>query len=263
MGIFSFLKKKQEQGNNSKNNILLAMPIFNDGARYQLNKIIENLRTQWDYEIEDFAGDDEAASFSINGETIGLAYMSIPIPWDDIEGTAKYAYNWPNAVVELENHTGHAILSVMTSHNSTLERFKILSKILCSILITTECVGVYQGSQSLLIQRDLYLYYLEELEKNNAPVPLWIYMGLREYTDRSSGYTYGLKEFNKQEIEIIDSKLSLEELYNFLQNIAAYIIENDITLKTGETIGFSAEQKIAITSSKGKFVEGESLKLEI
>jgi hypothetical protein len=215
------------------------------------------------FDVSDIGGDNEAAVFNINGETIGLAFMSIPIPWNDIEGTAQYSYNWPNALAELKHHTGHAILSITTSYNSPIERFRILSKVLCSILITTECIGVYQGGQSLLIQRKEYLYYLEELERDNTPVLLWVYIGLREYAGENGCYTYGLKDFEKQEIEIIDSKLSLEELYDFILNITAYIIESDITLKSGETIGLSAEQKIPITSSKGRFVEGQSFKLEI
>ena len=67
--------------------------------------------------------------------------------------------------------------------------------------------------------------------------------------------------FGKQEIEIINSKLSLEELYEFVANIATYVIDSDVTLKSGQTLGYTEDQKVKITSSKGVFVDGESLKL--
>jgi len=36
-----------------------------------------------------------------------------------------------------------------------------------------------------------------------------------------------------------------------------------ITLQSGETLGSSADEKIAIKLSKGKFVDGETLKLSL
>ncbi|WP_083839429.1 DUF4261 domain-containing protein [Mucilaginibacter paludis] len=64
-------------------------------------------------------------------------------------------------------------------------------------------------------------------------------------------------------MEILDSKLSLEDLFDFLFNIISYVIDNDITLKDGETIGLTAEQKISIKLSKARFVDGTSIKLEV
>jgi hypothetical protein len=262
MSLFD-LFKKEPKSKDPENNILLAMPIFNNGDSYQINKVIENLKSQWGFEITDIEGDDEAASFNISGESIVLANMPAQIPWGDIEGTAKYAYNWPSALKDLKEHTGHAIVSIMTSQKSSIDRFRILSKVLDSILITSNAIAVYQGSQSLLIPRQQYLSYIGELEENGSPVMLWIYIGLKKIETGNCAYTYGLKDFQKTEIEIVNSKLSLEELFDFLFNISSYIIENNIILKNGETIGLTADQKIPIKLSKGQFVEGKSLKLEI
>jgi hypothetical protein len=262
MSLFD-LFKKEPKSKDPENNILLAMPIFNNGDSYQINKVIENLKSQWNFEITDIEGDDEAASFNISGESIALANIPVQIPWGDIEGTAKYAYNWPSALKDLKGHTGHAILSIITSQKSPVDRFRILSKVLGSIFITSNATAVYQGSQSLLIPRQQYLSYIAELEENGSPVMLWIYIGLKKIETGNCAYTYGLKDFQKTEIEIINSKLSLEELFDFLLNISSYIIGSNITLKNGETIGITADQKIPIKLSKGQFVEGQSLKLEI
>jgi hypothetical protein len=247
----------------TQSNILLAMPIFKDDNSYRFDKVIENLKIFWNFDITDIAGDDEAAVFNINGETISLANVSIPIPQGDIYGAAKYAYIWPSALRDLKDHTGHAIVSVMTSENSVENRFSILSKVLSSILMTTDAVGVYQGSQSLLIPRKQYLSHIEELKDDGFPLMLWIYIGLRNSNTGNSAYTYGLKDFEKSEIEIVNSKLNLEELFDLLYNISSYIISANVALKNGETIGITAEQKIQITLSKGQFVEGQSIKLSI
>lgn len=51
------------------------------------------------------------------------------------------------------------------------------------------------------------------------------------------------------------------EVRNFLLNIADYLLEEDVTLRDGETIGFSEEQRLPITRSAGVGQEGMTLKI--
>jgi len=96
---------------------------------------------------------------------------------------------------------------------------------------------------------------------DSLPINLWIYIGLRSINSKSSGYTYGLTEFKKEEIEIVDSKNNLTQIREVLYDISHYVLKSNITFKEGETIGFSEDEKINITFSKGSFVSGNSFKL--
>lgn len=264
MGLFDIFKKKETPSSaQPESKTLLAMPMFNNGEQYNLNSLLENLKSFWGLSITDLQGDDNTAVFRVSGEMVAIAYMPAQIPWGDIEGTAQYAYNWQTATQDLKDHNGHAIVSMMSGSKSAVERYRIFSKVLCAILSTSNAVGVYQGSQTLLIPKEQYLDFVPDLKDDGVPVPLWLYVGLRGSQSGNSIYTYGLSGFGKQEIEIVDSKLKLEELYNFILNICAYVIASDVTLLSGETLGYTSDQKIKITSSKGKFIEGESLKLEM
>ncbi|MNL84106.1 hypothetical protein D3C87_2119600 [compost metagenome] len=64
-------------------------------------------------------------------------------------------------------------------------------------------------------------------------------------------------------MEIQKSPQDLAELFNFFSNIISYVINNDVTLRNGETLGYTEDQKIKITASQGMFVEGQTLRLEI
>ena len=101
----------------------------------------------------------------------------------------------------------------------------------------------------------------EFLLDDMLPIQLWVYVGIIN-DEKSSIYTYGMKEFGKSEIEIIDSALNGSELYDFLLPVLNYILESDVTLNDGETIGFSEDEKIKITKSKAVYLDGDSLKLE-
>jgi len=263
MGLFDFLKKKEDKPVTEKSKIFLSMPMFNNGESYKLNDVIGHLKNYWGLSISDIHGDDGTATFKIEGEMVALAYLPVQIPWGDIKSTAEYAYNWMTAEKDLENHNGHAIVSVMAGEKTPLERFQILSKLLGSILMTSNSIGILQGGESLLIPRDQYLDFAEELKENGTQILLWVYIGLRRSDGGNSAYTYGLGNFQKMEMEVIDSKLGLEELHELMSNIASYVISNNITFKNGETLGYTEEQKIKITQSKGRFVGGQSFKLKI
>ncbi len=263
MGLFNFFKKKEQQEESRKGNLLLAMPMFNNGETFELNKVTDYLKNNWNSSISDIEGESETVTFSIQGETVALATIPVQIPWGDIEGTAQYSYNWTTAKKDLENHDSHIIVTVMSSKNSEFERFKIFTKVLSSIVATTSCLGVYQGSQSLLIPRQQYLDNAEGLKTDQIPLNLWVYVGLRKGENGNSAYSYGLTAFEKLEMEFINAKLDLEEMHSFLSNICAYVNSSNVTFKSGETLGYTAEQKIKITKSKGQFVEGQTLKLEL
>ena len=62
-------------------------------------------------------------------------------------------------------------------------------------------------------------------------------------------------------MEIVDSEKPLEELREMIFNLAHYVLAYHVILKDGETIGISATQKLKITASKGRFLEGETLKI--
>ena len=100
--------------------------------------------------------------------------------------------------------------------------------------------------------------------KSEDIVPLLnlIHFGLVGSEAGVSGYTNGLKSFGKDEIEVLDSQASPAELRDFLIDIAGYVIDRDVTLRDGETIGFTAEQKLPITRSEGVYAEGDSLKIQ-
>src|SRR5690606_9513425 len=183
---------------------ILAMPMFINGDRYELNAIIDNLKNYWNLNVTDIVGDNESAILTINDENVAIAFMPVPIPMDDIEGTAQYAYNWTTVLDDLKGFTGHSIVSIMSGTKSIAERFKLLSKVLHSILITSNSIGIYQGSQSLLIPKEQYIESSESLKVGQTPIDLWIYIGLRKSEEGNSLYTYGLNEFEKSEMEIIN-----------------------------------------------------------
>jgi len=261
MGLLDLFKKKEERP--KENPLLLSMPMFNGDNSYSLQEIVLDLKEFWDVDVTDVEGDDNTATFRINGELVAIAKMPAPIPQEDIESTANYTYLWNNVLEECSEHTSHAIVTVLTSETDVVDRHIIFTQLNASILRTSNAIGVYKGTQTLLLPKALYLDFADLLFQEMLPVQLWVYIGLVSDENSNSAYTYGLKEFGKTEIEVLESDMQRSDLYDFVVAVTSYIIGYEAVLLDGQTIGFTEEQKIQITESKARFLEGNSLKLKV
>ena len=255
MGIFS--KKNRENNKVSEEKkLVLSMPLFKGEEGYSLDAIVDDLKNYWKLDVKDVDGNDEVATFNIDGELVALAFMPAPVPSEELESLCQFSYMWDNAETE--------VLSVMSGNASIVDKYSLLTKINASLLRTCDtAIGIYQGSATLLVPKSVYIDFADMLNEEMLPIQLWIYIGLIQENGKTSMYSYGLEEFGKLEMEIINSDMDVNYLFDFLSNILYYIIDQDVTLLDGETIGMSEEQKLTIRESKAVYLEGDSLKIEI
>jgi hypothetical protein len=253
--------KKKTADKSQASKIILGMVMLNDESSFDVKSFVNDFKSSYGDNIKDPTGDSGSFLFTVDEEMVAIAHIALPIPAGDIEGTAQYAYNWQTALEDMKDHKSHLIVSLMQGGQDQIKRFQIFTQVLCSLLRITSAIGVYKGNQSLLIPKADYLNEAEAMNDEYLPLNLWIYFGLRVTDNGNSGYTYGLKEFNKTEMEIVNSSRSLEDIRGFLLNISHYVLDYDVTFGDGQTVGGSKEEKISISFSKGIFVEGYTFKL--
>lgn len=251
-----FWKSKKQESK-----IILGMIMLQDERSFNSESFLADYNESFDSKVEGLSGNDGSVAFTIDGETLAIGYMPVPIPKSDIEGAARYAYNWLNVLEEVKEQNSHLIVSVMGGSEDAIKRYKIFTQVCCSLLRAANAIGVYMGNQSLLIPKQDYLGEAAFMGDDYLPLNLWVYFGLQAKENGNSGYTYGLREFGKTEMEVLNSLKSLEDIRGLLFNIAHYVLEYDVIFEDGQTCGLSEEEKIPINLSKGSFVAGESFKL--
>lgn len=255
------MTSKDDIANTIRDNIsVLGMVMLKDNSSFNLDHFVLDYETIYGESILDLNGDNEAAVFSITGKMVAIGHVGAPIPIGDIESTAEYAYNWDTVLEDNKKQTSHLIVSIMNAETDQINCFKVFTKVLCSILRTTKSIGVYKGTQSLLIPADDYLDEAESMSDEHLPLNLWIYFGLRKTEEGNSVYTYGLTEFGKNNMEVVNSSKSPDDLRDFLLNITHYVLGFDVTFAEGQTIGMTENEKIPITFSEGKYVSGHTFK---
>jgi hypothetical protein len=261
LGLFSFFKKEKKT-ESSTNSTILGMVLLQDTNSFDLKGTVNELRTKWKLNVNDNDSDDKTAVLVVGDYKIAIANIPLAIPGGEVERIAAYNYFWENGVEETSKHKGHIVLSIMNTGKNTIQENLLYSKIASAVMNNSKSIGIYIGNRTLVLKKDFYQANVKMMSENDLPLYNWIYFGLREENGKNSVYTYGLAEFGKQEMEIIDSENSLEELSEMMFNMAHYVVSYNVTLKNGETIGLSAEQKLKIIESKGKFLEGKTLKIK-
>ncbi|MCI9156885.1 MAG: DUF4261 domain-containing protein [Lawsonibacter sp.] len=229
------------------------------------------LKADWgiDYPPEDGeqagANDDNTvAVFEADGMTVAVSLMDFPVP----EGEAEY---WANsnfmdkekAVAAAKAHRAHvlvAILDQMSQGRTRRQMGELYVKLVATLLKAPNALGVYTNGTVWL--PDYFIQVSEDLKEGHLPLLDLVFVGLVRYEKGVCGWTNGLRAFGRDELEIRDSQRPPNEVHELLLNVSGYIIDQDVTLHDGETLGYTAEQKLHITRSEGFNVEGMSLKIE-
>ncbi|SDY13695.1 protein of unknown function [Lutibacter oricola] len=261
MGLFSFFKKEKKIESNT-NSAILGMVLLEEPKSFDLNGTVNELRTRWKLKVNDNDTGDLGAVLAIGEYNVAIANIPAAIPEGEVEKTAEYNYLWENGVEETSKHKGHIVLSIMNAGKNAVKENLLYSKIASAVMNNSKSLGIYIGGRTLVLKKDFYQENVEMMTEEDLPLYNWIYFGLKKENGKQSVYTYGLADFGKKEMEIVESESSIEELNEMMFNLAHYVIAYNVTLKDGETIGISAEQKLKISESKGKFLDGSTLKIE-
>ena len=233
-------------------------------AKFDRDKFLKDLKEDWkitlDLGKEDESKDKDMLVGDIDGIMVAVALMPAPIPNNEAVDNAKTNYRWKDAVKIAEEHKAHILVSLL-GEPDLVEGAKLYTKIVSALTKQENCTGI--NVLGTVLNPDMYRDFTKYYEENNMfPVENMIFIGLYSSEDEKiNAYTYGMEGFGKKEMEIIGSSQNPEDIYYFLQGVADYVITSDVILQDGETIGFSAEQKIPISESKGIAVNGATLKL--
>ena len=234
-----------------------------DEVRFDAEKYVKDLKEDWnlDYDFE-ITQEDNTIIADYNGMIMTASLMPAPIPDNEAVEQAKTNYRWKEAIEAAEKHKAHLLVSVINRGDmDNIEGAKHYVKLLANATKQEGCLGI--NILGTVIHPQMYYDFAKLYDENDDfPIENIVYIGL--YGDENntvSGYTYGIEQFGKKELEIIKSSEEAEEVYNFLASISDYIITSDVVLNDGETIGFSEEQKIQISVSKGIALDGETIKL--
>ena len=230
-------------------------------------QLIRDLKEDWGVDATENEVDGSAPTDRDTGTLIftegnmmaTVSLMPVPVPDHEAEENAVHNYLWPQAVETAKDHKAHLIVGVMGENASLLDRGKLFVKVLAACCKQPAATGIY--TSGTVFEPGFYKDFAAMMKEGSLPIFNWIWFGLYRDENGISGYTYGMEVFGKEEMEVLNADAKPGDVQNFLANMAAYVLDGDITLHDGETIGFSEEQRLPITRSQGVALPGMTLKI--
>lgn len=286
MGLFGFGKKKENSvgenvgqtgsnGGNEKNddnntNGFVGFVLLSE-QEWDKEQLAKDLKSEWGIKIpKDALNADEKYKdillFDQENLMIAITFIPAPVPADEVEHYARANYMWKDAVEAAKNHKAQLLVAILGGETDQRKRGKMFAKVVSSCLNQKHAIGVY--ADGAVYEKTFYREAAEMAKHDGLPVLNLVWFGIYKDDKQAGIYTYGLKKFGKDEIEVYVTPengdfttVDFNGIRAFLLDIATYVIDSDVILRDGETIGFTAEQKLPITKSKGLALDGETLKI--
>ena len=234
-------------------------------AEWDKEQFIRDMKEKWDIAVDEYdeseeKGDD-ALVFEVGDMLAAVSLASYPIPGGEAEGNAENNYMWEDAVKVAKEHCAHLMVAVLGKEEDLLEKGKLFAKVVAACCRQENATGIY--TSGVVFEPRFYEGFADMMQEDELPIFNWIWFGLWRDENGMNGYTYGLDVFGKDEMEVLGTNAKPSDLRDFLASFASYVLENDVELHDGETIGFAADDKHTITRSPGVGLPEEQMTLKI
>ena len=234
-------------------------------GEWDKDQFIRDMKEKWDIAVDEYdeseEKDDDALVFEVGDMLAAVSLATYPIPNGEAEGNAENNYMWEDAVKVAKEHRAHIMVAVLGKEEDLLEKGKLFTKVVAACCRQDYATGIY--TSGVVFEPRFYEGFADMLRSGDLPIFNWIWFGLWRDEHGMNGYTYGMDVFGKDEMEVLGTDAEPGDLRDFLASLVSYVLENDVELHDGETIGFAEDDKHTITRSPGVGLPEEQMTLKI
>ena len=234
-------------------------------AEWDKKQFIRDMKEKWDIAVDEYDAseekDDDALVFEVGDMLAAVSLNNYPIPGGEAEGNAENNYMWEDAVKVAKKHRAHLMVAVLGKEEDLLEKGKLFTKVVAACCRQEYATGIY--TSGVVFEPRFYEGFADMMQEDELPIFNWIWFGLWRDENGMNGYTYGMASFGKDEMEVLGTDAEPGDLRDFLASLVSYVLENDVELHDGETIGFAEDDKHTITRSPGVGLPEEQMTLKI
>lgn len=226
---------------------------------FDFAKLKKKLEDKLDIKIADDNFNEEGVIFYYKNILVTLNLIKHPIPNNEAQYYAQFNFMWKDALEQTQKHKAHLLIAVLSQDQSKINQAKLFTQIAALCLEDKHALGFYTGA--VVLEPRFYIENAKMLDDNRLPVYNWIYLSVYPGEKGNNAYTYGLKNFDKLELEVCDANIEEKELFFCIYDIILHILTYDIDLKDKHSLKLEGGKKITFIKSLGLGIEGESLKI--
>lgn len=274
MGLFGLFNKKKKEALSNKREPetrLLGFVLLSDNS-WSKEQFFEDFKKEWGIELTEGAdAAEEEKDKESNMQTFAAFHdgmmlfgglVDAPVPEGEAERFAQANYLWKSAVEETKKHTAHIMLGIM-GEGPILKKADLFIKAASTALKQNCVIGFYNNG--VVYQPEMYCDCANSIKENVIPILNLLWFGIYSDEKKAGIYTYGMRQYGWEELEVYvpRDKVDLNEIRDFVVDVVAFVLQHNEVLKDGETIGFTAEQKLPISIGKAIALDGNSVKIDL
>ena len=254
----------EAEDENDHTGVFTGFVLLSKG-KWDKEQFIRDMQEKWDIPVDEYDASEEKADdalvFEVGDMLAAVSLNNYPIPGGEAEGNAENNYMWEDAVKVAKEHRAHLMVAVLGKEEDLLEKGKLFTKVVAACCRQKYATGIY--TSGVVFEPRFYEGFADMIKNDELPIFNWIWFGLWQNEKGLNGYTYGMEAFGKDEMEVLGTNADPNDLRDFLASLASYVLENDVELHDGETIGFAEDDKHTITRSPGVGLPEEQMTLKI
>ncbi|OUQ38817.1 suppressor of fused domain protein [Faecalibacterium sp. An121] len=254
----------EDESDTDRTGVFTGFVLLSKGE-WDKQQFIRDIKEKWDIPVDesDASGekDDDVLVFEVGDMLAAVSLNNYPIPGGEAEVNAENNYMWEDAVKVAREHRAHILVAVLGKEKDLLEKGRLFTKVVAACCRQKYATGVY--TSGVVFEPRFYEGFADMLKGDELPIFNWIWFGLWRNEKGLNGYTYGMEAFGKDEMEVLGADAEPGDLRDFLASLASYVLGSDVELHDGETIGFTADDKHAITRSPGVGLPEDQMTLKI
>ena len=254
----------EDKSDTDRTGVFTGFVLLSKGE-WDKQQFIRDIKEKWDIPVDESDAseekDDDVLVFEVGDMLAAVSLNNYPIPGGEAEVNAENNYMWEDAVKVAREHRAHILVAVLGKEKDLLEKGRLFTKVVAACCRQKYATGVY--TSGVVFEPRFYEGFADMLKGDELPIFNWIWFGLWRNEKGLNGYTYGMETFGKDEMEVLGTDADPNNLRDFLASLASYVLENDVELRDGETIGFAEDDKHTITRSPGVGLPEEQMTLKI
>ena len=228
---------------------------------------LNNLKENWNLilheeECDDKEGNSTFMARNDEGLTVAVTSLNVPVPNGEAEFYAKGNYTWHDAEKVVHGHTAHLIL--MTMGEDVYACGKLFVQAADALLQQDIALALY--TDGVVFSPQMYHDSAAMMKEGDLPILNWVWLGIHQTPIARIVYTYGMRKLGFEEMEYVcpiknDDLNAFNAMRSMMLDIVTYVLVQKVQFQDGETLGFTLDQKLPISYSKGIAVEGNTFKI--
>lgn len=237
---------------SSPRSIFLSFVLLKDAA-WCASAFVKRFRREWDDSIELEDGASSSTScFIVDDVPVFIRLIPAPIPDNEALGAAEDNFLWRGDKSLVAHHRAHLIVTAPLPGKRAGRAF---AKVCASLSGEASSVGIYING--VVHQPETYRDFAQCMKDGAFPTLCLVWVSVvRLESGGFAAWTEGLEALGRMEMEVPAADIDPMELFFFLADTADYVSENEVDFQDGETVSYTAGQKLPLERSPGIFLKG-------